>query len=173
MRSLPLRVVAAGVGSLLVTVLLSAIAPASSMASSKRTDISAAAEDYFSQDCYQSWLSCQNGVKTSYPDLKPRGEADLCWLSHPQAKFCVKYYGDYVWIKDDFPDSRSMVGVIRRSDGGGYVRACRNRSGSGTWARCNFDWAEGGYHWTVEAWTFNAETDSWKLLTAQLAAFYD
>ena len=116
----------------------------------------------------QSDVICQNGVLSSFPDTN----ASVCWLYRVEVKGCEKNYGDYIWTKDDWSDGRSMILTTMRVDELGYIRACRNKLGSGTWAKCNFDWDE-GFRWNVQAWTFNAETDDWNMLDNSFAAFDD
>jgi hypothetical protein len=170
-----LRVIAATVGALLVSVVFAVIAPAQSSASGAPFEAASGAasgcwstEDCFSQECEQAVIICRNGTLSSFPDTN----ADTCWLWRVDVKGCEKDYGDYIWTKDDRADYRSMVLVTKRSDELGYIRACRNRFGSGTWAECNFDWEE-GFYWFVEAWTFNANTDDWDMLDNSFGAFTD
>ncbi|MEU5874116.1 hypothetical protein AB0A73_21490 [Glycomyces sp. NPDC047369] len=99
---------------------------------------SMADEDWYTA-CENDWVTCQTGVTgvAVEGDCMTEG-ADLHHTS-----VCVKYDGDYVYVRDGEADGYAAVGRIEYLDTDNKnIRFCRNNSGYGTWARCNFDWNE-------------------------------
>jgi hypothetical protein len=107
-----------------------ASAPASTMATG----------DDFLQICTASYTSCQNGVQVS-GTIGPYNRCDTV----NGTEVCVRYDGDVVYVKDGASDSNSALGMVYTSSGVSH-RICRNPYGAGTWARCDFDWAENADH---------------------------
>jgi hypothetical protein len=93
--------------------------------------------DDFMSVCQSPDTSCQNGVEVS----GTIGPFDHCDTAGDLTEVCVRYDGDVVYVKDGETDSHSALGMINASSGV-PTRICRNPYGSGTWARCDFDWEE-------------------------------
>ncbi|MET9268512.1 hypothetical protein [Kribbella sp. NPDC003557] len=99
---------------------------------------------YF-DDCAYDWLHCGTGEQVDLTADQVRARTDLClWDnndgSHPNAAVCIKRDGDVVFVRDTDSDGRSALGQIGFTVDNIYV--CRNGHGSGTWARCDFQWPE-------------------------------
>ena len=99
---------------------------------------------YF-DDCSYDWLHCGTGEQVDLTSDQVRARTDLClWDnndgSHPNAAVCIKRDGDVVFVRDTDSDGRSALGQIGFTVDNIYV--CRNGHGSGTWARCDFQWPE-------------------------------
>ncbi|GAA3483060.1 hypothetical protein GCM10018966_075920 [Streptomyces yanii] len=60
---------------------------------------------------------------------------------------------DYVYVRDGQAEGHVAIGKIVAMEGSIATRYCRNPDGYGTWAKCNFDWAESGL-----------KSGSWRLL---------
>ncbi|MEJ3746139.1 hypothetical protein WEI85_22975 [Actinomycetes bacterium KLBMP 9797] len=120
----------AGVVALLATAVAVFAVPAPSMAD----------DDYYNP-CFASWVSCQTGVKVSYP----AGVCGSVSATYGATTVCVDYVGDYVYVEDNDADTHSAMAFIANDNGDVLDRYCRNPHGAGSWARCNFDWAESGY----------------------------
>ncbi|MFE9201174.1 hypothetical protein [Micromonospora sp. NPDC007230] len=101
-----------------------------------------AAEDWY-KGCNDGETACQTGVQVG------AGEGECHSTPYGNTTVCVDYYGDYVYVKDGKTDGNSAIGAVSAYEGSYSFRYCRNPYGSGTWARCNFDWIEGAYK---EAW---------------------
>lgn len=126
-----MRTVRAGVLALVVTAVAVFAAPTPSLA----------AGDNYYEYCDAGWVSCQTGVKVSYP----AGECDTVRAGYQYTQVCVDYYGDYVYVYDGLSDSYSAMARIESDYGDILTRFCRNPHGADSWARCNFDWREDGY----------------------------
>ncbi|MGH3648116.1 MAG: hypothetical protein ACRDTM_13205 [Micromonosporaceae bacterium] len=131
---------------------------------------SVSSEDYFSGRCVYGRTYCKNGLRIyPTPGYDPAG-ADWCWYdSH--VRICIKWEGDYVYVKDKVSDGRSAVAEVYGPVSTWEPRSlyCRNPYGTGTWARCNFDWPENNYYDLV-AYTFNKENDDW---ITRFRAYFD
>jgi hypothetical protein len=74
-----------------------------------------------------------------------------------------------MWVYDGERDGNSAVARWWTSAGAdGY---CRNSSGVGTWRRCDYEfreWLPDGSRNRIEwnDWRYDAELDSWQLITA-------
>ena len=96
------------------------------------------AADNFLDQCGGATVSCQTGTSSAAP-----ADADYCKIeSSTRTRVCVKYVGDIVWVKDDAADGNSALARLNGDQGSIHQRFCRNPHGAGSWARCNFDWAE-------------------------------
>ncbi|MEJ3746140.1 hypothetical protein WEI85_22980 [Actinomycetes bacterium KLBMP 9797] len=105
------------------------VAPAPSMADG----------DYYDA-CSASWVSCQTGTRV----YSTAGYCETIVAEYGSTRICVDYDGDYVYVYDGAGDQNSAMGYISNNIGDVLDRHCRNPYGAGTWARCNFDWAEAG-----------------------------
>ncbi|MFG3691733.1 hypothetical protein [Micromonospora sp. NPDC047740] len=96
------------------------------------------ADDNYYDHCSRSDISCQTGVEVGGPDY------DKCYQeSTHDTIVCIKFAGDIVYVYDGSTDGNSAMGAVATPDAGSVsVRYCRNPHGSGTWAKCNFDWVE-------------------------------
>jgi hypothetical protein len=95
------------------------------------------ADDAYFTRCSSSNISCQTGVEVSGPSGQ-----DTCETDGPtNTRVCINYAGDIMFVRDGSTDSNSAMGLVLAS-AGVAERWCRNAHGSGTWARCNFDWSE-------------------------------
>jgi hypothetical protein len=97
--------------------------------------------DNFLEACAHSDVSCQDG--THFTNGTPPG--DDCQTASDDTRVCIVYDGDVVYVKDGQVDSHSALGWVE-TDSGVPHRICRNPYGSGSWARCNFDWVEDATH---------------------------
>ncbi|GAB3569731.1 hypothetical protein GCM10027445_21970 [Amycolatopsis endophytica] len=100
---------------------------------------SAAAEPGFLSSCSYSHVACKNGAKVSVPS--PYNRCETAGSSVGSTQVCVLYDGDVVYVKDGSADGRSALGTIVATSGVEY-RICRNPHGSGTWAKCTWNWGE-------------------------------
>jgi hypothetical protein len=133
--------------------LASVLAAASGLALVFPAPAAMATGDDFISLCQDPGVSCQNGVQVSSPTAP-----DVCGTANDFTQVCVHFDGDIVYVKDGRTDSHSALGEISASSGV-PIRICRNPYGNGTWARCNFDWAEnankdvfGGEKITYDNW---------------------
>ncbi|MGH3648117.1 MAG: hypothetical protein ACRDTM_13210 [Micromonosporaceae bacterium] len=157
----------AALSAILISGMLSALAPASAMASVSSLgpgdDATIATEPQFSSVCSSNDVHCQNGERIYPPPGYDPGGADWCWWD-THVKMCIKFVGDYVYVKDKYSDGRSAVGEVHGPENtypwDMVQRLCRNRYGTGTWVKCNFNWPENNC-WTIKAHTFNAENNDW------------
>ncbi|MFG2099851.1 hypothetical protein ACGFJ5_04550 [Micromonospora echinaurantiaca] len=101
----------------------------------------AMAEDNYYKTCEYDYASCQTGVKVGLP----QGQCMTTSLAYAYTQICIDYNGDYVYVRDGKADGYAAIGYVN-STNGVDSRYCRNNHGYGTWARCNFDWAEAGRH---------------------------
>jgi hypothetical protein len=97
--------------------------------------------DNFLEVCTHSDVSCQDG--THFTNGTPPG--DHCATAPDDTRVCIVYDGDVVYVKDGQVDSHSALGLVE-TDSGVPLRICRNPYGSGSWARCDFDWIEDAMH---------------------------
>jgi hypothetical protein len=125
-----MKAIRVGAVALVATVIAVFAAPAPSMADG---------DDYYSA-CFASWVSCQTGTKVS----GAIGVCDTVPAAFGATVVCVVYDGDYIYVKDGDSDGHSAMAKIKADNGSVLDRFCRNPHGAGTWARCNFDWAEAG-----------------------------
>lgn len=97
-----------------------------------------ASGDDFLWDCDRSDFSCQTGVQMT----GTIGPLDKCLTSSDYGtEVCIRYDGDYVYVKDGAADGNAALARVHSNEGVAD-RYCRNPYGVGTWARCNFDWVE-------------------------------
>lgn len=104
-----------------------------------------AAEADFYEGCASGSVSCQNGVSVSSAPSSPCGSLtkELSGgVIVTVSRVCVDPSGDYVYVYDGYADGYAALGQVE-ANSGVDVRLCRNGHGTGTWARCNFDWSEG------------------------------
>ncbi|WP_189047283.1 hypothetical protein [Micromonospora sonchi] len=66
-------------------------------------------------------------------------------LAYAYTSVCIDYDGDYVYVKDGKADGYAAMALVYSANGVN-TRLCRNNHGNGTWAKCNFNWAEAGRH---------------------------
>lgn len=74
---------------------------------------------------------------------------------------CLQEYGDIWWVKDLKADGRSAV-VEWKNTVNGHLRkgACRNKSGAGTWVRCNKNYYEGS-ELAIRLCRFEGSSGTW------------
>lgn len=99
----------------------------------------ASAEADFYMYCDRSDYHCQNGDRTG-----SGFSSDRCATAGSavgSTRVCVEHNGDRVYVRDGKSDGDSAIAVIEHVYLG-TTRICRNAHGYGTWAACNFDWAE-------------------------------
>jgi hypothetical protein len=117
------------------------------------------AEDMFSQRCQSAGFICVNGAQVSQ---SPVSVADFCrdatLATEPDVYICVRKSDDVVWVKDTEADGHSAVGEVTTNDE--VTRVCRNRYGSGTWVKCDWNWVENSGN-ALSAEEFDADTDTW------------
>jgi uncharacterized protein (DUF2237 family) len=99
------------------------------------------ADESFMPACDDPGISCQTGVEVS----APQGQCETAPSDYASTRVCVVYDGDYIYVRDGKVDDLSAISFLQSENGSG--RICRNTKGSGSWVRCNFDWAETGKHW--------------------------
>ncbi|GAA3769759.1 hypothetical protein GCM10022225_65720 [Plantactinospora mayteni] len=121
--------------------------------------------DNYHSVCTSWTVRCQTGVEV----VGPAGVCDTANADNGSTIVCVDYYGDYVYVKDNDADGRSAMGFVSAENGIAY-RYCRNPHGAGSWAKCNFDWAEAGGH-AVRAGTLPSYSAEMRL--QRLWTFYD
>jgi len=102
----------------------------------------AMAEDDYYWQCGESYISCQTGVTAGLVE----GQCETASAAFASTSVCVDYSGDYVYVRDGKADGFAAMAQIIVDEGSVYTRFCRNNHGYGTWVRCNFNWAEAGYH---------------------------
>jgi hypothetical protein len=142
------RVTTAILGTLLITATLSVVAPGVAFA---RHD--------GNPDCptgtYSgTYYGCQVGPSvSSHFDSSACFTANALWV-------CVQAWGDYVWVKDMQSDGHSAVAEIYTEDNLASRRICRNVSGYGTWAYCNFDWDD-DHLYIIKGWEFEQNGSTW------------
>lgn len=151
-KNLPYRVAAAGIGALLMIATLFVATPGIVHAS----DLTAARA---APNCYASSVHCQIGDKMS------GGPSNYDYYTYIQSSNLVVFVrklGDIVYVYDNNPDGKSAVAEIKRMDGSGITRVCRNRSGYRTYVQCNFNWTE-DCAYVIYGWTFNQYNsyDTW------------
>jgi hypothetical protein len=112
------------------------------------------ADENYHSSCAEASVSCQNGVEVA----GPQGECKTAGSGYASTIVCVDYSGDFVYVKDNKPDSRSALGYVTSQDGSVTARICRNAHGNDSWARCNFDWAESGKKWVEGGYLSNPLT---------------
>jgi len=112
-----------------------------------------AAEDYFEM-CTYTWVSCQTGVKVGLPE----GVCMTAGSGGHYTQVCIDYDGDYVYVRDGQADGYAGVAYVDSQYGDINGRLCRNNYGYGTWAKCNFDWTEDGYHFVKGCYKVNYTT---------------
>lgn len=91
----------------------------------------------------------QDGVQVSHslqggPSTETVGDRAVAGCGYV-AQAEVQKSGDYVFVADFCADGRSAVAKVRiyNKSGSDYDdKVCRNKSGKGTWVRCNWDWIE-------------------------------
>jgi hypothetical protein len=119
-----------GVLALMTAMVVVLVAPAPAMA-----------DETFAVDCAYSYVSCQTGVEGGLVEGQCM-TSGVSWGHNTSV--CVKYDGDYVYVRDGQADGHAAIGKIVAMEGSVSTRYCRNPYGYGTWARCNFDWSESG-----------------------------
>ncbi|MFC4104675.1 hypothetical protein [Micromonospora zhanjiangensis] len=117
----------------------------------------AMAADNWHRMCGYEFASCQTGVKAGLVDADQCMTASGGLYGH-STQVCVKYDGDYVYVRDGQADGHSAIGVIESDNGNVIKRHCRNPYGSGTWAKCNFNWSESGYKWVGGGYLANFDS---------------
>jgi hypothetical protein len=111
------------------------------------------ADESYLPECASSAASCQTGVKVA----GPQGECLMAAASRGNTIVCIDYNGDYVYVKDNKADNWAGMGVVHSNEGSVDVRYCRNNHGNGTWARCDFNWAESGIHYVEGGFKVRSE----------------
>ncbi|MFE9203449.1 hypothetical protein [Micromonospora sp. NPDC006431] len=95
------------------------------------------ADENYLDHCTDYGVRCQTGVQVGEPTVADQCGTDETYLT----AVCVVEHGDIVYVRDGRVDGHS--GLARIDAGAGVAwRYCRNPHGGGTWAKCNFDWAE-------------------------------
>ncbi|RRS01605.1 hypothetical protein [Glycomyces terrestris] len=100
------------------------------------------ADEQYLGICDDAGVSCQTGVQVA----SPQGECEMAPSQYASTYVCVAYDGDFVYVKDNDADGRAAMAYVWSEEGATDSRLCRNNLGSGTWARCDFDWVESGRH---------------------------
>ncbi|MET8908018.1 hypothetical protein [Micromonospora sp. NPDC004551] len=126
----PARRAASAVLALVTAVAVVFAAPAPAMAQG----------DDFANVCASPYVSCRNGVEAGLVE----GQCMTANGTGNYTQVCVRYDGDYVYVRDGQADGHAAIGEIAGGDGNIITRLCRNPFGYGTWAKCNFDWTESG-----------------------------
>jgi len=101
----------------------------------------AMAEDDYANICESTHYYCANGVEAGLVE----GQCMTAGAVGHQTSVCVRYDGDHVYVRDGQADGHAAIAEITTLDDGNiYAVYCRNPFGYGSWATCNFDWAETG-----------------------------
>ncbi|MEO6500909.1 MAG: hypothetical protein ABIQ09_03255 [Jatrophihabitantaceae bacterium] len=87
----------------------------------------------------QAAESFQVGTLVSGPD----GACTKYMAANTHVKVCFAAYGEKLYVQDRAADGRSAIGELTFSTVG-----CRNKYGSGTWVRCDYNIPE-GWHTTM------------------------
>ncbi|GGM53642.1 hypothetical protein GCM10011608_43170 [Micromonospora sonchi] len=129
-----------GVLALLTAAVVVLAAPSPAMASENYANI-----------CEVSYASCQTGVQAGLVE----GQCMTANATSHYTQVCVKYDGDYVYVRDGQADGHAAVAEISGGNGDIRNRFCRNPYGYGTWAKCNFNWTESGTKWVAGGYFAN------------------
>lgn len=108
--------------------------------------VSSAPEPQFAGRCGRVEVICQNGelsgnASSCVPDCRYIRHCFVSSSDEPDVGVCVQPHGDFVWVNDRSSDGNGGIGAAFNDQFG--QRICRNAHGSGTWARCDWNWPEG------------------------------
>ncbi len=102
----------------------------------------AMAEDNYFAWCTRADTACQTGSAAGLVE----GQCKTAPAAYHKTQICVDYAADAVYVYDGQSDGKSAIAEINNDNGAINSRLCRNNRGYGTWAKCDFDWAEAGEH---------------------------
>jgi hypothetical protein len=102
----------------------------------------AMAEDNYMAQCPRADTACQTGSAAGLV----QGQCKTATSYYHRTQVCVDYAADAVYVYDGQSDGKSAIAEINNDNGSINSRLCRNNRGYGTWAKCDFDWAEAGEH---------------------------